>query len=71
LDAQAFLKIDMASSIMVGDKLADMLAGKAAKVGTTVLVKSGEPVTDEAINNADIVINSIAELPETLKRIKK
>ncbi|EHZ6870354.1 D-glycero-beta-D-manno-heptose 1,7-bisphosphate 7-phosphatase [Providencia rettgeri] len=71
LDAQAFLKIDMASSIMVGDKLADMLAGKAAKVGTTILVKSGEPVTDEAINNADIVINSIAELPETLKRIKK
>ncbi|EMT6576035.1 MULTISPECIES: D-glycero-beta-D-manno-heptose 1,7-bisphosphate 7-phosphatase [Providencia] len=71
LDAQDFLKIDMASSIMVGDKLADMLAGKAANVGTTVLVKSGESVTDEAINNADLVINSIAELPEALKRIKK
>ncbi|EML0362949.1 D-glycero-beta-D-manno-heptose 1,7-bisphosphate 7-phosphatase [Providencia rettgeri] len=71
LDAQDFLKIDMASSIMVGDKLADMLAGKGANVGTTVLVKSGEPVTDEAINNVDLVINSIAELPEALKRIKK
>ncbi|EMJ7522040.1 D-glycero-beta-D-manno-heptose 1,7-bisphosphate 7-phosphatase [Providencia rettgeri] len=71
LDAQSFLNIDMAASIMVGDKLADILAGKAAKVGTTVLVKSGEQVTDEAMENADIVINSIAELPEALKRIKK
>ncbi|MDR9616275.1 D-glycero-beta-D-manno-heptose 1,7-bisphosphate 7-phosphatase [Providencia rettgeri] len=71
LDAQSFLNIYMAASIMVGDKLADILAGKAAKVGTTVLVKSGEQVTDEAMENADIVINSIAELPEALKRIKK
>ncbi len=71
LEAQEFLNIDMASSIMVGDKLADMQAGKAAQVGTTILVKSGEPVTDDAIANADIVINSIAELPEALKRIKK
>ncbi|HGN1707223.1 TPA: D-glycero-beta-D-manno-heptose 1,7-bisphosphate 7-phosphatase [Providencia rettgeri] len=71
LDAQSFLNIDMASSIMVGDKLADIQAGKAAKVGTTVLVKSGEAVTDEAMKNADLVISSIAELPDALKRIKK
>ncbi|HDN2509876.1 MULTISPECIES: D-glycero-beta-D-manno-heptose 1,7-bisphosphate 7-phosphatase [Providencia] len=71
LDAQSFLNIDMAASIMVGDKLADILAGKAANVGATVLVKSGEPVTEEAMNSADFVINSIADLPATLKRIKK
>lgn len=71
LDAQSVLDIDMAASIMVGDKLADIQAGKAAHVGTTVLVKSGQKVTDEAISSADIVINSIAELPEALKRIKK
>ncbi|MEK2481977.1 D-glycero-beta-D-manno-heptose 1,7-bisphosphate 7-phosphatase [Providencia stuartii] len=71
LDAQSFLNIDMASSIMVGDKLADMQAGKAAKVGTTILVKSGEAVSEEAIANADMVIKSIAELPKVVKSIKK
>ncbi|SUC36595.1 D,D-heptose 1,7-bisphosphate phosphatase [Providencia rustigianii] len=71
LDAQEHLDIDMASSIMVGDKLADILAGKAAQVGTNILVKSGEAVTEEAMASADIVINSITELPETLKRFKK
>lgn len=71
LDAQQFLNIDMASSIMVGDKLADMQAGKAAHVGINVLVKSGETVTDEAITSADIVINSLAELPNALKNIRK
>ncbi|AFH94865.1 TPA: D-glycero-beta-D-manno-heptose 1,7-bisphosphate 7-phosphatase [Providencia stuartii] len=71
LDAQSFLNIDMASSIMVGDKLADMQAGKAAKVGTTILVKSGEAVSEEAIANADMVIESIAELPKVVKSIKK
>ncbi|EMN4128893.1 MULTISPECIES: D-glycero-beta-D-manno-heptose 1,7-bisphosphate 7-phosphatase [Providencia] len=71
LDAQSFLNIDMASSIMVGDKLADMQAGRAAKVGTTILVRSGEEVTEEAISNADMVIDSIAELPQIVKNIKK
>lgn len=71
LEAQSFLNIDMASSIMVGDKLADMQAGRAANVGTTILVRSGETVTEEAIESADIVINSIAELPKTVKSIKK
>nr|WP_222717622.1 MULTISPECIES: D-glycero-beta-D-manno-heptose 1,7-bisphosphate 7-phosphatase [unclassified Providencia] len=71
LDAQQFLNIDMASSIMVGDKLADMQAGKAALVGTNVLVKSGEPVTDDAIASADLVINSLADLPKALKSITK
>nr|WP_154599816.1 MULTISPECIES: D-glycero-beta-D-manno-heptose 1,7-bisphosphate 7-phosphatase [Providencia] len=71
LDAQQFLNIDMTSSIMVGDKLADMQAGKAALVGTNVLVKSGEPVTDDAIASADLVINSLADLPKALKSITK
>ena len=71
LDAQSFLNIDMSASIMVGDKLADIMAGKAANVGMTVLVKSGKEITDEAIASADKVINSIAELPEILKRTKK
>ena len=71
LDAQKFLKIDMSNSYMVGDKLDDMLAGRAAEVGTTVLVRTGKPVTEEAEAAADIVINSIADLHALLKPVQK
>lgn len=71
LEAQKELKADMSSSIMVGDKLADMQAGRAAKVGTNVLVRSGQAITAEAEACADIVIDSIAQLPAALKSIKK
>ncbi|WP_273746283.1 D-glycero-beta-D-manno-heptose 1,7-bisphosphate 7-phosphatase [Morganella morganii] len=71
LDAQKYLKIDMGNSYMVGDKLDDMLAGRAAEVGTTVLVRTGKPVTEEAEAAADIVINSIADLPALLKPVQK
>lgn len=71
LDAQKFLKIDMSNSYMVGDKLDDMLAGRAAEVGTTVLVRTGKLVTEDAEAAADIVINSIADLPALLKPVQK
>ncbi|NIH17391.1 D-glycero-beta-D-manno-heptose 1,7-bisphosphate 7-phosphatase [Morganella morganii] len=71
LDAQKHLKIDMGNSYMVGDKLDDMLAGRAAEVGTTVLVRTGKPVTKDAEAAADIVINSIADLPALLKPVQK
>ncbi|MEI9533814.1 D-glycero-beta-D-manno-heptose 1,7-bisphosphate 7-phosphatase [Moellerella wisconsensis] len=71
IEAQAHLAIDMSSSIMVGDKLADIQAGQAAKVGMNILVRSGQAVTPEAEAQADIVIDSIAKLPEVLKSLKK
>ncbi|HCR4032456.1 D-glycero-beta-D-manno-heptose 1,7-bisphosphate 7-phosphatase [Morganella morganii] len=71
LDAQKYLKIDMGNSYMVGDKLDDILAGRAAEVGTTVLVRTGKPVTEDAEAAADIVINSIADLPALLKPVQK
>ncbi|HDS6843770.1 TPA: D-glycero-beta-D-manno-heptose 1,7-bisphosphate 7-phosphatase [Morganella morganii subsp. morganii] len=71
LDAQKYLKIDMGNSYMVGDKLDDMLAGRAAEVGTTVLVRTGKPVTEDAEAAADVVINSIADLPALLKPVQK
>lgn len=71
IEAQAHLAIDMSSSIMVGDKLADIQAGQAAKVGMNILVRSGQAVTSEAEAQADIVIDSIAKLPEILKNLKK
>jgi D-glycero-D-manno-heptose 1,7-bisphosphate phosphatase len=68
LSAQQELHIDMAASYIVGDKLEDMLAGQAAGVGKKVLVRSGKPVTAEGEALADWVINSLAELPERIKK---
>lgn len=55
---------------MVGDKIEDMQAAAAANVGTKVLVRTGKPVTPEAENAADLVINSLADLPMAIKSSK-
>ncbi|EKY3199174.1 D-glycero-beta-D-manno-heptose 1,7-bisphosphate 7-phosphatase [Cronobacter turicensis] len=68
LSARDFLHIDMGASYMVGDKLEDMQAGAAAGVGTKVLVRTGKPVTPEAEAAADWVLNSLAALPEAIKK---
>ena len=68
LDAQKFLHIDMAASYMVGDSAKDMLAGRAAGVGTTVLVRTGKPLDEEGQKLADWVIDSLAQLPDAIKR---
>ncbi|WP_036768909.1 D-glycero-beta-D-manno-heptose 1,7-bisphosphate 7-phosphatase [Photorhabdus australis] len=71
LEAQKELSIDMSASYMVGDKLEDMQAATAAKVGTKVLVRTGKPVTHEAEQAADLIINSLVDLPKVIKDIKK
>ena len=71
LSAQEFLHIDMAASYMVGDKIEDMQAATAANVGTKVLVRTGKPVTPEAENVADLVLNSLADLPMAIKKQQK
>jgi len=68
LSAMKHLNIDMAASYMVGDKIDDVLAGKAAGVGTTVLVRSGKAVTEEGEKAADWVLDSFAELPKRIKQ---
>lgn len=60
------LGIDPAKSVMVGDKLEDMLAAQNAGVKTKILVRTGKDVTDEAAQAADRVIDSLAELPKWL-----
>jgi len=71
LDAQKFLDIDMAASYIVGDKVEDMQAGKAAGVGTKVLVRTGKPIDETAETQADWVLDSLAKLPQAIKqRIK-
>ena len=71
LSAADSLHIDMASSYMVGDKIEDMQAAKAAQVGTKVLVRTGKPVTEEGEAAADWVLNSLAELPKRIKQLQK
>ncbi|MGR2766496.1 D-glycero-beta-D-manno-heptose 1,7-bisphosphate 7-phosphatase [Photobacterium ganghwense] len=66
LSARDFLKIDMANSVMIGDKTDDMLAAQAADVGTRVLVRTGKPVTEEGTQLADAVLDSIADVPAWL-----
>jgi D-glycero-D-manno-heptose 1,7-bisphosphate phosphatase len=68
--AQRHLHIDMAASYMVGDKVEDMQAAIAAGVGHKVLVKTGKPVTPEGEALADFVLESLAELPKTIKMQK-
>lgn len=70
LSARDYLHIDMAASYMVGDKLEDMQAAAAANVGTKVLVRTGKPITPEAENAADWVLNSTADLPQAIKSSK-
>lgn len=68
LQAQQELNIDMAASYMVGDKPEDMQAAIAAGVGTKVLVRTGKPVTEQGEKLADWVLNSLADLPEAIKK---
>ena len=64
--AIADLNIDPAQSIMVGDKLEDLLAAENAGVKTKILVRTGKEVTPQAEAKADKVLNSLADLPKVL-----
>ncbi|MFZ4835671.1 D-glycero-beta-D-manno-heptose 1,7-bisphosphate 7-phosphatase [Rouxiella sp. Mn2063] len=68
LTAKEELNIDMAASYMVGDKIEDLQAAVAAGVGTKILVRSGKPVTKEGEALADAVLDSVATLPEAIRK---
>jgi D-glycero-D-manno-heptose 1,7-bisphosphate phosphatase len=53
LRAAAELNLDLHCSVLVGDKLSDVAAGRAAGVRWTVLVESGHPLPDETSAMAD------------------
>ncbi len=69
-DAIKALKIDPTKSVMIGDKVEDLMAGKSVDVGTSILVRTGKPITEEAEEMADAVLDSIADLPRFLSRRK-
>jgi D-glycero-D-manno-heptose 1,7-bisphosphate phosphatase len=58
--AAADLDLDLAASVLVGDKTSDTEAGRAAGVRRTVLVASGHALPDDARNHADQVCPDLA-----------
>lgn len=62
LQAIQDLNIDPTQSVMVGDKLEDLLAADKAGVKTKVLVRTGKTITAEGETNADYVLDSLADL---------
>jgi D-glycero-D-manno-heptose 1,7-bisphosphate phosphatase len=68
LQAMHELNIDMAASYMVGDKPEDMQAAMAAGVGTKVFVYTGKPVPERGGKLADWVLNTLADLPEAIRK---
>ncbi len=69
LDATDYLKIDLTSSYMVGDKTSDMKAAIAAGVGHKILVKTGKALTEEGTALADGVYASLAEFAEAVPAV--
>ena len=69
LQAIQELKIDPQKSIMIGDKIDDLLAGKGANIKTNILVRTGKPITAEGEQLADFVLDSIADLPRIAKKL--
>ena len=51
---------------MVGDKAADMHAAAAAGIARKILVRSGQPLTDEDLASADEVWESLAQALQVL-----
>lgn len=67
LTAQKALNIDLSQSYMVGDRYSDLMSGKNAGVKRTVLVKTGDALSDKALEVADWVIDSLADLPKKIR----
>lgn len=66
LRAARELSLDLGASVMVGDRLSDVQAGRAAGVGRCVLVRSGQPIGTEAARLADAVFDDLAACAQAL-----
>lgn len=66
LGAAQRLGVDPSACVMVGDSLHDLAAGRAAGM-CTVAVLTGVAVAAELAPHADVVLNSVADLPDWLR----
>lgn len=53
------LDIEAGASLLVGDRLSDIEAGRTAEIGRCCLVRTGYPLTDEAVARADAVYDDL------------
>ncbi len=53
------LDIEPGASFLVGDRLSDVEAGRAAGIGRCFLVRTGYPLPDEAVAQADAVYDDL------------
>ena len=58
--------LDLQRSILVGDKVTDIEAGRAAGVGCCVLVLTGHPVPDQDLDKADTVFDDLPGVARAL-----
>lgn len=68
LQAAREFDLDLAKSVLIGDKLSDVQAGKNAGVGKTVLVKSGHNLEPSAILEADLVAADLLDAARILTK---
>ena len=66
LRAARELNLDLPASTMVGDRLSDVQAGRAAGVGRCLLVRSGQSVQDDEARLADAVFDDLAACARAL-----
>jgi D-glycero-D-manno-heptose 1,7-bisphosphate phosphatase len=59
LREQADLDLDLASSVLIGDNLSDICAGKRAGIGTTILLRCG--VAEEEVGEAQYYLSDSLE----------
>ena len=69
LDAAEDLQIDLSQSYMVGDKPGDLKAAQAAGVLHKILVKTGKAVTEEGLQLADEVYDSLLDFAKAVKAV--
>lgn len=61
LRAQSEHGINLSNSILVGDKVTDIEAGRSAKIGKCILVSSGHIITDADRTSADLCCSDLME----------
>ncbi len=66
MQAAAELDLHLPASVLIGDKLSDIQAGRRAGVGMTALVESGHALDDAARAQADIVAPDLLQAARRL-----
>lgn len=61
--------LDLAASVLIGDKVSDILAGKRAGVGFTAIVESGHKLDQLASLEADLVAADLFSAAQQLIKI--